>query len=910
MDTRSNMIIAKGKIITADVSYCALNPATNKWDVTFNNGHSFHYSKQNLEWLKNPVSLNPADHHIKTKDQMLDNIVAIFQFNATRSQYWHVCFSNGYEKSYDRSEIVIRSSCLADNNSKRVFDYLKRVAERVSVRTEDDTAILKKQYEKISFLDDKTATAVYLNPSEYTTSSGLETLAPIFPFGCNKSQFQAVTSALSNRFSVIEGPPGTGKTQTILNIIANLVMNGKTVQVVSNNNSAIENIIEKLSSPKYQLDFIVASLGKAEKKQNFIDRQTGKLPNLSASINDHYDSTEFYEEVKLQSQKLAEIFDLQNYLAGLKQELQAVSLEESHYIKNGINETAGIILKRHFSSSKLMQLLIECQQLIENANIPGIVGRILFWVRYGFKANLVLNETPASVEQEIQRRYYEVRKQEIENEISEIETKLAKTNANELLNTFTSASLACFRSNLAKRYSGKKRPIFESDDLWKNSEAFLKEYPVVLSTTYTARSSLGKNTIFDYVIMDEASQADVATGALALSCATNAVIVGDTKQLPNVVTSEQKPELQSIFSGTGVSSAYNFVENSFLGSVFALLGERIPRTILQEHYRCNPKIIGFCNHKFYHDELIIMTEDTENALKLVETSAGKHAKERSNLRQAEVTRDEVLPLIECSKSEIGIVVPYRNQAQTVKQIVNDPAIDIATIHKFQGREKDVIIFLTTDDIVTDFSDDPNLLNVAVSRAKKQFILVVSEEEQPLGSNTGDLIGYIKYNNGQVLHSEISSVFDYLYDHYETERLEFLKKHKRISEYDSENLMYGLIESVLAEREEPLGILTHQPLYQLIHDYSKMSEEERKFVSTGLSHLDFLIYNRVSKMPVLAIEVDGYWFHKEGTRQAERDRMKDHILELYNIPLIRFVTNGSGERTLLSEKLDKILLCKG
>lgn len=213
--------------------------------------------------------------------------------------------------------------------------------------------------------------------------------------------------------------------------------------------------------------------------------------------------------------------------------------------------------------------------------------------------------------------------------------------------------------------------------------------------------------------------------------------------------------------------------------------------------------------------------------------------------------------------------------------------------------------LGTNEIDVEFSDDSNLLNVAVSRAKKQFILVASGEDQPLGSNTGDLIGYIRYNDGQVIHSAINSVFDYLYGYYETERREFLKKHKMISEFDSENMMYGLIEEVLAEREEPLGVLTHQPLYQLIRDDSKLDEEERKFVRTGLSHLDFLIYNKVSKMPVLAIEVDGYWYHREGTRQAKRDKLKDHILEVYDIPLIRFATNGSGEKKVLTEKLDSI-----
>lgn len=42
---------------------------------------------------------------------------------------------------------------------------------------------------------------------------------PIFPFGCNNSQYVAVKRAMENQISVIQGPPGTGKTQTILNII-------------------------------------------------------------------------------------------------------------------------------------------------------------------------------------------------------------------------------------------------------------------------------------------------------------------------------------------------------------------------------------------------------------------------------------------------------------------------------------------------------------------------------------------------------------------------------------------------------------------------------------------------------------------------------------------------------------------
>lgn len=906
MDTKTNMIIAKEKIVTADVSCCNWNTKTGMWDITFKNGSTFHYSCQNVSWLRKPISLDPSSYNIRHDGKVFDNITAIFSFKSETHEYWHICFSNGHEHSYDKSDLQVQQSCLDNSRSRKVFDYLRRTAEKVSVRTENDTAILRKQYEKIDFIGEDTAVNFYLNPDEYTTDSGLQIETPIFPFGCNKSQFTAVINALSNRISVIEGPPGTGKTQTILNLIANLVLSGKTVQVVSNNNSAIENVIEKLESPAYQMDYFVASLGKTEKKQAFISHQTGKITDVHSFVKDEYDTPAFYEEVKNQSIELRDIFEMQNRLAVLKQEKYSINLESEHYAEAGDGNSVCVPTKRPLTSKQLMQFLLECQEILNAKANLGIFSRILFHIRYGTGIKNILNVDQMSLEAAIQSRFYEVRKTEIDSEICDIEERLKNKDAKELMADFTNKSLACFRSKLAKRYSKPERKIFNEDDLWKNPDDFLKEYPVVLSTTYTARSSLGKKALFDYVIMDEASQVDVATGALALSCARNAVIVGDTKQLPNVVTASDKPMLQAIFEAAHISQAYNFTENSFLSSILGLLGDRIPRTILREHYRCNPQIIGYCNHKFYQDELVIMTDGPENALELVTTNAGKHARGRTNLRQAEIIRNEILPSLTCSKSEIGIVTPYRNQVYTIRQVVDDPMIDIATIHKFQGREKDVIIFSTADDIVTDFSDDANLLNVAVSRAKKQFILVASEEEQPQSSNVGDLIGYIRYNNCDVHHSAISSVFDYLYGQYEEERLAYLKKHKRISEYDSENLMFGLIEDVLESRPEPLGVVSHQPLYQLIRDYSNLSSEEEQFIKTGLSHLDFLIYNKITKKPILAIEVDGYWFHKEGTRQAERDALKNHILEVCNIPLIRFSTNGSGEKEKLSSKLETIL----
>ena len=80
------------------------------------------------------------------------------------------------------------------------------------------------------------------------------------------------------------------------------------------------------------------------------------------------------------------------------------------------------------------------------------------------------------------------------------------------------------------------------------------------------------------------------------------------------------------------------------------------------------------------------------------------------------------------------------------------------MHKFQGKEKENIIISTVDDEISDFADDPYLINVAVSRAKKKLMLVVTGNEQSKEHNITDLIDYIQYNNFEVTESKIYSIF--------------------------------------------------------------------------------------------------------------------------------------------------------
>lgn len=552
-----------------------------------------------------------------------------------------------------------------------------------------------------------------------------------------------------------------------------------------------------------------------------------------------------------------------------------------------------------------MELWQECQFISEEKNRINFWFKIKAFFKYGVTNWKFYNQDISKIITTFQFMYYDTKKNELLREIQDIENYLDSMNEN-LLDNLCNDSMQILKDKLVCKYEkSNQRKLFTEEDLWKNPYELLQEYPVILSTTFSSRDSLNTDVVYDYLIMDEASQVDIATGALALSCARNVVIVGDTKQLPNVVTEEIKGKANSIFDSYHLNEGYRFTK-SFLQSILEVI-PNVTQTLLREHYRCHPKIINFCNQKFYRGELIIMTEDKgeKDVLSVIKTVPGNHERNHYSQRQIDVIKNEIIPKFNFDKNETGIIAPYKNQVKATANQVD--GIDVDTVHKFQGKEKDNIIISTVDDEISDFADDPYLINVAVSRAKKKLILVVTGNEQSKESNIIDLINYIEYNNFEVIDSQIYSIFDYLYKQYSEERKEFLKNHKKISEYDSENLMYVLIEELLRDsRYSSLDVVCHFPMNMLIRNLELLNEQECKYAMNPATHIDFLIYNRISKKPVLAIEVDGYEYHKNGTVQAARDMLKNHILQLYQIPMLRFQTNGSGERKIIAEWLEKLV----
>ncbi len=809
-----------------------------------------------------------------------------------------------------KSHLKIQESTLTNKKAKSIFNYLKELSHITGPkRGQESETQLERQFNQISFVDPQSVLASFLNPEKELISDNPK-FTPIFPFGFNLSQKRATVKALGSKISLIEGPPGTGKTQTILNIIANAVIQNQSVAVVSNNNSATSNVYEKLQ--KYGVDFICASLGKKENKELFFDKQKTTYPIELDSWEMDRENFQLTKNETIKS--IAEIEDfliVQNEVAKLKQLLESLLTEKKYFQEYQFKHTP-IKPYKAFSphnSEKISELWMNLQTMLERGQKPGFKYRLNNLFCHGIFTFSFYRNNPDDIVAFLQALFYKRKEEELRIRIKNLNKKISDFKLEESIRTNQLDSKRLFKAKLYYRYRNRQKPIFSAETaLWKGFKDFLQEYPVLLSTTHSLRSCTDKQTLFDYVIMDEASQIDIVAGALALSCAKKAVIVGDLKQLPNVVTSEIKKQTDKIFQATDLKSPYNYASNSLLSSISELF-PNLPKTLLKEHYRCHPKIIEFCNQKFYQGQLITLTreEDTKSPLAIYKTVKGNHARGTVNQRQIDVIKEEILPDYNGDIQAIGIVSPYRNQVKKIKQQINSEVLSIDTVHKYQGREKDIIILSTVADQINPFVDDPNLLNVAVSRAVKKLIVIISDNEKNKNTNIGDLIRYVEYNNFEMLESRLYSIFDLLYTPNKKKLNHFKKNRKKISEYESENLMYELIKKVISLPDfQFLGVAVHIPLKTLIRDNMLLTPDELKYAVNSWTHIDFVLFNRMNKALVLAVEVDGHAFHTGNEKQLQRDQIKNDILKKYEIPLLRFSTTESQEEKKLIQKLKTIL----
>lgn len=514
------------------------------------------------------------------------------------------------EFAYSRSRAQIIKTGLSGKNAFDVFNYLKNVANTAGIISNESQNTLVKSYEGITTIKKECVLSDFLNGS-LSKKRANNTQNIIFPFGFNLSQQKAANTAFNSNLSVIEGPPGTGKTQTILNIIANAVMNGQSVAVVSSNNSAVKNVYEKLE--KAGLEFIAAVLGSNENKQAFIESQKA-LPDLSTFKL----SNEEKEKLQLQTEELvsalAENLDKNNKLAQHRLALENTQTEYRHFKHSYKNELIkDVSLRRKLKADSLLRFWLSIEKLAEKQQSIGFLKKLIYRIKYGVKDQTFYLNSYDEMILSLQLKYYPAKISELEKSIADLEESLNHFSFDTKLKEYTDAAMKLLKAALYESFINKKREIFSIPDLYYKANQFITDYPVIMSTTYSLKRCLDKDILYDYVIIDESSQVDLATGALALSCAKRAVIVGDIKQLPNVVTNDLKFRTDVIFSTYKLKEAYRYSTNSLLSALLELF-PTLPKTLLREHYRCHPKIIEFCNQKFYDNQLIVLSEYTDNRL--------------------------------------------------------------------------------------------------------------------------------------------------------------------------------------------------------------------------------------------------------------------------------------------------------
>lgn len=915
MDIEKIMVLIKGEDKTESI--INLDCGTEKINVTYSNGKQYKYNKNNVVILKNPKKVELNNRVICIDKIPVSNHRLILDFNYRI----RIISKDGTYKTV-KPEVVSyeKNECLSEI-ANDILKYLSEISSHISNDSLGES-FLEGEIKSITLAKSESVLYTYLNKK--TIKKRTQDIKDIiFPFSFNLSQKSALENSLEKSISVIEGPPGTGKTQTILNLLANIVaVKKKSVAVVSNNNEAVKNIIDKMNKNGY--GFLTALLGKKDNQETFFNNlSTFKLDERWNCEENKETLINCIEELNI---KLKELLSDDRRRAKLKQELQAWKLEQQHFNKycdsKNIENIEYIdklpILK--YNLDKIISYIAESSIAIEREYDKKLIHKLKMFFKYGlsyFKFDK--NEIKSLLL--FESVFYEKQIQKLENELKDIENKLNSKSFNELLKQHQHKSEKLFRKLLYENYNNIPSFKYTKENFKKKFDKFIKTYPIILSTTYALKKSIDKDYLLDYVIIDEASQVDLITGVLVLSCCKNVIIVGDTKQLSPIIDSNIKCKLKTKVP----SFEYNYFNNSILSSMLSLYNSDSLRVVLKEHYRCHPKIIEFCNKKYYNGELIPYTnyDLSETPLTLYRSCEGNHMrivthgndKGRYNQRELDIIKKEVLDKenIKVDYSQIGVVTPYRKQADKANFILPNE-IQSDTVHKYQGREKDVIIMSTVldnsnmDINQSKFVDDPNMLNVAVSRAVKKFILVTDHDLfYQKGNNISDLIRYIQYNtlDKGIIDSQVISVFDLLYKEYSKKLKPLKAKMDKKAQYQSEEALRVLLEKILNKNEYKgykyaQGIL----LYNLLNSFNLLNDEEKSYVENRAS-LDFVIYKDNDKSCKLVIEVDGFEFHENNPKQIKKDKLKDSILNKYKIPFIRLPTNKSGEEEKIIKALNQL-----
>lgn len=804
-------------------------------------------------------------------------------------------------------------------------------------------AILANQWKKLSKAPSGSALEAYLRGTNSTQTGANDRI--IMPFHSNIDQRNAIRAALENQISVIDGPPGTGKTQTILNLISTLVMQGKTVGIVAGANSAVENVVDKLTEEGY--GFLVATLGSSDRVTAFCASQTNNDKNRAewkqTAERSLKESPEVItpETLRAEEESLVSLWQDSREIPKIRS-LLTESQRERSVLEEKVRESGRTIpdISHLPVIAKKPEILADLLALARcvpspGRGIRGFIERARRYYKFGSLKGVDLGDT--DVQSAIHAAFYCAHERELVERLKRAEERTASHGLVEAAAEYRQHSRNALDAALLRRFAHRSLTHVQEKELRDRTDKLLGAYPVIASTCFSIRNNLAAGALLDWVIIDESSQVLLPQGMAALSKARNAVIVGDDKQLSPVFCgwdeSKQEPP----------EARFDVRSLSLLDSVKMMPeSARVPNTLLKEHYRCHPAIIEFCNRTYYDGQLIPMRDpgaDTPEPLTVVYAAPGNHARHPlhgggrfsqreidiiAQLQEMQVLREGIGEGDNRDQKSgdfvLGVVTPYRAQASEATKRIRSEIGDgdhvrwlAETVHKFQGRGAGTVVLSTVlnandPDAAKSFYDNNALTNVAVSRAKDRLIVVTTNGGVRLSRNTRELLDYIKmYDPRSLVQSSIVSIFDVLYQAYS----ESLERYSRVknssSDYSAaENVAELCLQEILAEEKYAHVEYRKQvPLKDALPHVGGLSEEQYTFVFSD-SSLDFLIRAKGSRRVFLAIEVDGWEFHGMSEEQQRRDALKDSIMSIYGIPVLRLPTIGSGEGEQIRAALDRLL----
>ncbi len=286
-----------------------------------------------------------------------------------------------------------------------------------------------------------------------------------------------------------------------------------------------------------------------------------------------------------------------------------------------------------------------------------------------------------------------------------------------------------------------------------------KTVAVVLSTTSTIAQQNYENFWFDYVLLDEAAQMTEPDALKALLLGEKAIMVGDHAQLQPIILSKLAQNLD--------------LQVSLFERLVKLLPSRFTR--LAKQYRMNDEILKFPNKMFYENslkpanEVIAHHRLVDFAGKLVDSKPYEVVAIRDDNHNPaqQINHTESILIIsilyelfkfnpELKLEDIGIITPFRAQVAHLRTLL--PGFDIDTVDRFQGTEREIIVYSTITVQEIPILTDPRRMNVALTRARKKLIVlltnpIITKNQSLLDELYNDALGRgitRKINNAKVL----------------------------------------------------------------------------------------------------------------------------------------------------------------